>query len=51
MTLAEYSKKFSEFQDSYDKGTIEHDDCINMLTAIEQVDSTVDGLPLTLITR
>lgn len=51
MTLAEYSKKLSEFQDSYDKGTIEHDDCIDMLTVIEQVDSTVAGLPLTLITR
>lgn len=51
MTFAEYSKKLSEFQDSYDKGTIEHDDCIDILTAIELVDSTVAGLPLTLITR
>ena len=51
MTFAEYCKKLSEFQDSYDKGTTEHSDCIDMIKAIEQVDSTVAGLPLTLITR
>ena len=51
MTFAEYCKKVSEFQDTYNKGTTEHDDCIDMIATIELVDSTVAGLPLTLVTK
>lgn len=51
MTFAEYSKKLSEFQDKYNKGVVEHDDCVDMISAIQLVDSTTVGLPLTLITK
>lgn len=51
MTFAEYCKKLSEFQDKYNKGTVEHDDCVDMIATIQLVDSAVAGLPITLITK